>query len=326
MVGHNDMNDMDDENKLNKFTEDDNDLIKPIDTGHEQKSDTPAAPEIPEAGAVPPFPDSDLPPEAKLEAEQPTTDAPTEAEPFLKDDDWPPEEDKKEAVPPPEEKGGDTPHDSANYISKGEYIDLLEKDPTMKNITIGAGWDQKAFEEEPVDVDLSLFLLDKTEMTRIDEDFIFYNNDRACEGAIQHLMDNRTGAGEGDDENVFIDLNGVPFDIVKIIFVFSIYDPEIKGHHFGMVKNMFFSITNKDDGQEIARYRIDPDDQKGGNAMIVTTLIREGPKWILEASADVSNAGLAKVATDYGIIIKELQTTGEETLGEETAQEASGED
>lgn len=312
------MSDKDNEEDLSKFIQNDEDDIKPIDIGGGQDKSAPnPVPEpnhAPEPNPAPPIPDANLPGDAETNPAPENT--PKEQKPFLMDDDW--SEESKETEPAsPETKITAYDNEGVNFINKGEYADLLEKTPTLKSITIGAGWAQKSFEEAPIDVDLSMFLLDKTDMTRIDEDFIFYNNESACDGAVCFQGDSRTGAGDGDDENIFIDLNGISFDIIKIIFVFSIYDPEIKGHHFGMVKNMFFNIVNKDDGHEIVRYRLNPSDHKGGNAMIVATLLREGPKWIMEASADITNAGLAKFATDYGIIVKELQTTGDDAVGEE---------
>ena len=162
-----------------------------------------------------------------------------------------------------------------------------------------------------------MFLLDKKDMTRVDEDFVFYNNETACEGAIKHMGDNRAGtATAGDNENFNIDLNGIPFDILKIVFVLSVYDPDLVGKHFGMIKNIYFRIFNQGENEEMVRYRLNPDDHKGGNGMVVGTMIREGPKWIFEANTEISNGGLAKIATQYGLIIKELQSTGEETFGE----------
>lgn len=203
-----------------------------------------------------------------------------------------------------------------NFVNKGEYVDLIEKVPTLKRMLIGAGWSTRSFEGGGIDVDISLFLLNKYDKTREDEDFVFYNNDKACGGAVHHLGDSRSGAGDGDDENIFIDVNGIPFDIIKIVFVFSIYDPEMEGHHFGQVKNMFLRIVNKDDGHEVMRYQINDQDHRSGNALIVGTMIREGPKWIFEADAQISNGGLAKVATDYDIVVKELQSTGDNEVGE----------
>ncbi len=272
--------------------------VKPIDFGSasahspaSQESSAPSAAASPEQGG-------NLPPEP-------------EPEPFLKDEVFADEGAKKEMPPETPAKpvkgfaiGGGEP----NYIHKGEYIDLTEAVPTLKRILIGAGWDQKSM-EETVDVDLSLFMCNKHDETRIDEDFIFYNNERACDGAVQHLGDSRSGAGAGDDETIFIDLNGVPFDILKIVCVLSIYDPDFDGHHFGMVDNVYIRFVNKDDNEELFRYALDNKDREGGNAIILGTLIREGPKWIYEAAAHGFNGGLAKVATDYGIIIKELQST-----------------
>jgi len=206
-------------------------------------------------------------------------------------------------------------HDT-NYIKKGEYMDILEKIPHLRRIMIGAGWQKRLVEGEYLDVDISIFLLDRNNQTRVDEDFVFYNNDKACEGAVHHYGDSRAGAGDGDDESIFVDLNGLPFDIMKIVFVYSLYDPEIKGHHFGMIRKIHFRLYNKDDGHEVVRYLIADDDHKGGNVFIAGALIREGPKWIFEAQAQTLNGGLARVATDYGIIVKELQGTGENTVGE----------
>lgn len=204
-----------------------------------------------------------------------------------------------------------------NYIHRGEYVDLIEKVPILKRITIGVGWQKRLVEGETLDVDISIFLLNKAGQTREDEDFVFYNNVKACDGAVHHMGDSRSGAGDGDDESVFIDLTGLPFDIMKIMLVFSLYDPEFKGHHFGMIRKMYLRIGNRDDNTEIVRYALDDEDKKGGNVIMAGALIREGPRWVFEAMADISNGGLAKIATDYGIIVKELQSTGEEKLGDD---------
>lgn len=290
---------MDEEDDLKKFAEED-DRIKPIDIG---ANPPPPSPRPAEEAQQPKtmVPDSYRNQDA---GRAPPEDMSTSDELFLE---------PEPAAPVPQKTGAGglatVSGDEPNYIAKGEYIDLIEKIPTLKRILVGAGWSQKALEERRVDVDLSLFLCDKTDTTRIDEDFIFYNNPKACDGAVHHMSDSRTGAGAGDDENVFIDLNGVPFDIIKIVFVFSIYDPEITGQHFGLIKNLYIRFVNKDDGEEIFRYKLDEKDYQGGNAIVAGMLIREGPKWIFEASATPSNGGLAKFATDYGIIVKELQSS-----------------
>lgn len=197
-----------------------------------------------------------------------------------------------------------------NLLRRGDYLDLLRKDPTLKKIRVGAGWEQRAVEEEKVDIDLSAFILDRNDMTRIDEDFIFYNNPTGLEGGFKHLGDSRTGAGEGDDEALSIDLNAVPFDVQKIVFVLSIYDEESKGLNFSLVRDIFLRLVNEEDQNEVCRFIFEDNELVGGNGIYVATLIREGPKWYFEGNGIFVNGGLAEISTKYGIIVRELQSTG----------------
>ncbi len=192
-----------------------------------------------------------------------------------------------------------------NLIKKGEYVDLLRKDPTLKQIYIAAGWEQRIFDEDKIDVDLSCFLLDKTEKTRVDGDFVFYNNLSACEGAVRHLGDSRTGAGDGDDESLFIDLNGVPFDVLRIMIVLSIYDEALKGDHLGKIRDVYVRLVNSDDKTEIARLAVDDNDLHDQTGLRAFCLVREGPKWYADVTSQGAKGGLAAIAKSYGIIIKE---------------------
>lgn len=198
-----------------------------------------------------------------------------------------------------------------NRAQKGDVIDLLRKDPTLRQVTVGAGWEQKAIEESKIDVDLSVFLLDRNGQTRVDEDFVFYNTPSGCDGAVQHLGDSRTGAGDGDDECLFIDLNGVPFDVQRLVFVLSVYDEDLKGKHLGQVRDIFLRIVNKEDGIEIVRFDLEDGIYEGVRAVYAAALVRDGPKWHFEALGHpVTRGGLEQAATAYGIIVKELQSTG----------------
>ena len=218
-------------------------------------------------------------------------------------------EEKVASMAVPEALKGDILEEQKNLIHAGEYVDMKEKDPTLKRLHVGAGWEQKSFEDKALDIDLSVFLLDKKDQTRVDEDFVFYNNLTGCEGAVQHMSDNRSGAGEGDDEVIVIDLNGVPFDVAKLMFVITVYDENFDGMHFGMVRNIFLRLVNKDDNNELVRFVPEDKIVQGGNALYAAVLIREGPKWIFEALGKVNNGGLALVAKEYGIIVQELQST-----------------
>ena len=138
------------------------------------------------------------------------------------------DEDRPKMPEAPEGLKGIEGEDGRNFIKAGEYCDLQEKDPTLKRLLVGTGWDQKAMEEAPVDIDLCLFLLDKNDQTRMDGDFVFYNNPMACDNAVKHMGDNRSGAGDGDDEVAFLDLTGIPFDVAKVMLVLSVYDEELE--------------------------------------------------------------------------------------------------
>jgi len=192
-----------------------------------------------------------------------------------------------------------------NAILKGDYLDLLDKNPTMRQICIAAGWEQRTIDEVKIDVDLSCFLLDKTGQTRNDEDFVFYNNEKAIEGAVKHMGDSRTGAGDGDDEVVFIDLQGIPFDVIKVMIVLSIYDDEHTKKNFGMLRDMYVRIVNNENDDEIMRFTIEDDLVRGFNGFLSLCLVREGPKWFVECVGNASRDGLAAIAKGYGIIVKE---------------------
>lgn len=192
-----------------------------------------------------------------------------------------------------------------NLLNKGDYIDLREKDPTLNRIVIGAGWEQRSMEEDKIDIDLSCFLLDREEMTRVDEDFVFYNNEKALDGAVKHQGDSRTGAGEGDDESIFIDLNGIPFDVLKVVFVLSVYQEEEQSKTFGMVRDLYVRIVNEDDENELLRLIPPEDEIRGANAMQAFCLVREGPKWFAEALGVTTKSRLNEFVRKYGLTIRE---------------------
>lgn len=191
-----------------------------------------------------------------------------------------------------------------NKISRGDEINLTQKDPTIREIMIGVGWDLKAFDSNPLDLDASLFLLDKNDKTRVDEDFVFYNNVQGSDGAVKHLGDSRTGAGDGDDEQMMVDLSKLPFDIMKVAFSLSIYDMDLQGHDFSMVKNVYFRIVNKNTDHEIFRYELD-EELTGGEGLLIGELERNGTEWSFRAIGETVEKGLGQIAGNYGMIISE---------------------
>lgn len=187
-------------------------------------------------------------------------------------------------------------------VKKGEEINITRLDHAMREITVGVGWSLKAFEGDPVDVDASVFLLDKNDRTREDEDFVFYNNLVGREGAVKHLGDSRTGAGDGDDEQVLIDLMSLPFEVVKVAFVLSIYDLDMNNNNFSLVRNVYFRITNNETNHEIFRFELD-EDMGQGTGLYIGYLERVGSDWMYRAMGEPIYGGLSKIATDFGIVV-----------------------
>jgi len=193
---------------------------------------------------------------------------------------------------------------SDNLVEVGHTIDLTALDPAMRNLHVGFGWNVNNYSGESLDLDVSLFMLDKDGMTRENEDFVYFNNMNACDGGIQHQGDNRTGAGDGDDEIITIDLQSIPFDIVQIAFAISIYKGREKGQNLAQMYDSYLRILNMDTNIELIRFNMDEivEDSKH-TAMLAGFLNREGPKWTFVAQDEQAEHGLAEFATRYGLTI-----------------------
>lgn len=190
-------------------------------------------------------------------------------------------------------------------LKRGEMVNLTRLDPTLKRIMIGIGWDVIGFDGEAPDLDVSLFMLDKNDKTAADEDFVFYNNLKNADGSVEHMGDNRTGAGEGDDENIRIDLMRLPFDVRKVAFSVSIYEAPERGHSFRSVRNCFLRIVNEETEIELMRFNLDAEflEDPQATAVLVGVLNREGPNWFFEGVGRLEQGGLAKLATEFGIVV-----------------------
>ena len=192
-----------------------------------------------------------------------------------------------------------------NVVALGERVGLTELDPTMKKMTVGLGWQFKGYDGDPLDLDVSVFLLDKNDVTREDDDFIFYNNMTGCGGAVEHLGDNRIGAGEGDDEVIKFDLTNIPCDIVSIVFVITIYQGDENGQDFSGVNSAYLRIFNEENSREILRINLDDAELPGGTALKIARLERIGPKWEFNAIGEIVEGGLKELAENYDIVVGE---------------------
>jgi tellurium resistance protein TerD len=185
-------------------------------------------------------------------------------------------------------------------LVKGGNISLEKASPGLKLILIGLGWDVNESSGAEFDLDASAFLLGANGKIRTSADFIFYNNLVAPDGSVEHTGDNRTGAGEGDDEVIFIDLDKLAPDVQRVVITCTIHDAEKRHQNFGMVSNAFIRLVNRVGDVEIARYDL-TDDMGNETAMLFGELYREGAGWRFKALGQGSGGGLHAVAKSFGV-------------------------
>lgn len=185
-------------------------------------------------------------------------------------------------------------------LSKGGNVSLTKVDPSLKNVKIGLGWDTRSTDGQDFDLDASAFLLTDAGKVRGDHDFIFYNNLKSADGSVTHTGDNRTGEGEGDDESLIVELDRVPQDVTKIVFVVTIHDAATRRQSFGQVANAFIRLVNNDSNVEAARYDLS-EDASTETAMLFGELYRHAGEWKFRAVGQGYAGGLASVCAQYGI-------------------------
>lgn len=185
-------------------------------------------------------------------------------------------------------------------LQKGGNVSLEKAAPGMTKILVGLGWDERATDGAEFDLDASIFLLADTGKVRSDSDFIFYNNLSSTCGSVVHQGDNRTGAGEGDDEAVKVDLNQVPADVQKISVTVTIHDAAARNQNFGQVANAFIRVVNDETNEEVARYDLS-EDYSIETAMIFGEIYRHNNEWKFKAVGQGYEGGLAALATGFGI-------------------------
>ncbi|WLR58297.1 TerD family protein [Guptibacillus hwajinpoensis] len=186
-------------------------------------------------------------------------------------------------------------------LSKGQKVDLTKTNPGLSKVIVGLGWDTNKYDGgNDFDLDASIFLLDSTGKCASDKDFVFYNQTEGGGGSVVHTGDNRTGEGEGDDEQVKVHLHDVPAEIEKISFVITIHDAEARNQNFGQVSNAFVRILNEDSNEELIRYDLG-EDFSIETAIIVGELYRHNGEWKFSAVGSGYQGGLARIATDFGL-------------------------
>lgn len=185
-------------------------------------------------------------------------------------------------------------------LQKGGNVSLTKTDPGLTNATVGLGWDARSTDGAAFDLDASVFLTGDSGKVLSDAHFVFYNQKTSPDGAVVHSGDNLTGEGEGDDESVSIDLPKVTPDVTRIVFAVTIHEAESRNQNFGMVRNAFMRVLNKDTNTEIARFDLS-EDYSIETAMVFGEIYRHSGEWKFKAVGQGFAGGLGPLAKDYGV-------------------------
>jgi tellurium resistance protein TerD len=185
-------------------------------------------------------------------------------------------------------------------LSKGGNVSLTKTAPNLTNALIGLGWDARSTTGADFDLDASALMLGTNGKVLSDQHFVFFNNLRSPDGSVEHTGDNLTGEGEGDDEQIKVNLPGVPPQVDKIVFPVSIYDAEARRQSFGQVRNAFIRVVDGNTNAEITRYDL-TEDASTETAMVFGELYRNAGEWKFRAVGQGYASGLRGIAQDYGV-------------------------
>ncbi len=186
-------------------------------------------------------------------------------------------------------------------LTKGQKVDLTKTNPGLKNIMVGLGWDVNAFDSGAAfDLDAAAFMVGENGKCPTEQEFIFYGNLVHTTEAVKHLGDNLTGEGDGDDEQIQVDLTKIPANVAKIAFTVTIYDAESRRQNFGQVSNSFIRIVDEATGTELIRYDLG-EDFSIETAVVVGELYRNNGEWKFNAIGSGFQGGLAALCGHYGI-------------------------
>ncbi|MBE5871688.1 MAG: TerD family protein [Lachnospiraceae bacterium] len=186
-------------------------------------------------------------------------------------------------------------------LSKGQKVDLTKGNPGLKNIMVGLGWDVNAFDSGvDFDLDAAAFMLGADGKCPSDKEFIFYGNLKHASEAVEHLGDNLTGSGDGDDEQIMIDLSKIPANIEKIAFTVTIYEADQRNQNFGQVSNSFIRIVDSSNNTELIRYDLG-EDFSIETAVVVGELYKHNGEWKFNAIGSGFQGGLAALCGHFGI-------------------------
>lgn len=189
-------------------------------------------------------------------------------------------------------------------LQKGQKVDLTKSNPGLKKVLIGLGWDVNKYDGgHDFDLDAAAFLLDENGKVTAQSDFVFYSNMNHSSGSVSHQGDNLTGEGDGDDEQIIVDLSKIPNNISKIAFTVTIYDAEVRNQNFGQVSNSYIRVVDQSNNNILINYDLG-EDFSIETAVIVAELYRQGSEWKFNAVGSGFSGGLASLCNYFGVDVK----------------------
>lgn len=187
-------------------------------------------------------------------------------------------------------------------LQKGGNVNLSKEAPGLSKLVVGLGWDVRNTDGAAFDIDSTAFLLKADGKVRADNDFIFYNNLKSSDGSVTHSGDNRSGAGDGDDETVTVELANVPAEIDRIAVCVTIHDADARRQNFGQVQKAFVRCVNAATGQEIARFDLS-EDGSVETSLVFGEVYRNGGDWKFRAVGQGYKGGLGALAGSFGVSV-----------------------
>lgn len=194
-------------------------------------------------------------------------------------------------------------------LQKGQKVSLTKEEPGLSKICVGLGWDEVNIPgAADIDCDAIAILLGSGHSAS-SEDVVYFNNLTHKSQSVKHMGDNLTGGGDGDDEQIIVDLNSVPSYIDKIVFAVTIYQAKQRNQHFGMVKNAFIRLVNSNTGKEICIYNL-TENYSGSTSMLFGEVYKHEGEWKFNAIGQGTNDNcVADIARRYGIIWPQVSST-----------------
>lgn len=185
-------------------------------------------------------------------------------------------------------------------LVKGQKVDLTKGNEGLKQIVIGLGWDVNKYDGDNFDLDASAFMLSENGKVKSSDEFVYFNHLSHSSGSVKHMGDNLTGAGDGDDEQIVVNLEKIPDYVQKVVFAVTIYEADSRMQNFGMVSNSFIRVVDKDKNNELIHYDLG-EDYSTETSMVLGEIYRHNGEWKFAAIGSGYAGGLQSLCNDYGV-------------------------